>query len=85
MSIPDHLIKATKSLYFYNKIVIKTLKEKSEEIQVNKGLKHECSLSPIIFNIYIDEKIKRWSEKIFMGIELGQECFSYLNSSNSKY
>ena len=74
IGIPSHLIGAIKSLYHDNKIVIKSLNRVSEDIQVNKGLRQGWSLSPTLFNIYIDEIVKRWSEKTCRGIELGQEC-----------
>jgi hypothetical protein len=67
---PTHLIQAIQSLYDETKVIIQSGDQITEEIKTNQGVKHGCSLSPTLFNIYIDNMIRRWKAEIKTGIKL---------------
>lgn len=56
--IPLHLIRVIKSMYKNSKITITDNETKMATI--NLGLRQGCSLSPILFNIYIDDVLREW-------------------------
>jgi hypothetical protein len=52
--IPPQLIKAIQNLYKETKFFIKfTDRNCSEPLTINKGVRQDCGLSPIRFNIYV--------------------------------
>lgn len=65
---PRHLIQACQSLYQHTKIVIN--KYKDCEVAINQGVRQGCSLSPTLFNIYIDDIIRNWKLSITPSIRL---------------
>ena len=71
---PEHLIQTVKSLYEGTKIMIKGNQMKEE---INQGVRQGCSLSPILFNIYMDDMIREWKKMVPSGIYLGNHV--YLN------
>lgn len=76
---PKHLIKASQSLYRDTRIVIDTGKQITQEIVINQGVRQGCSLSPTLFNLYIDDVLRIWKENnVAPGIELGPS--QYLNT-----
>lgn len=67
---PRQLIKVVKNLYEETKIVLNFRTEKSEEILTNKGVRQVCPMSPTLFNIYINNIIQNWKQKIDAGIKI---------------
>jgi len=55
--IPDTLLKATEDIYTQNKILIKFNNKLSKSVEINKGVRQGCPLSPTLFNTYLDEII----------------------------
>jgi hypothetical protein len=59
-NISDQIIHAIYNIYSNNKISIKSDSNPSKWEPINKGVRPGCSLSPLLFIIYMDAIIKRW-------------------------
>ena len=55
MGINGTILKILKEYYTYNVAYVKIGNELSDPIEVTKGLRQGCSLSPILFNIYLEK------------------------------
>ena len=71
MGVPMHLIVLTKSLYSGQEATVRTELGDTEKINIEKGVRQGCILSPLLFNAYA-EKIMRealadWSGGIRIG------------------
>jgi hypothetical protein len=63
--IPSHLIRVVQSLYHDTRICIKKENRQSKILEeINTGVRQGCPLSPVPFNIYIDDVIQKW-QKVF--------------------
>jgi hypothetical protein len=67
--IPDTLLKTMVDIYTQNKILI-NYNKLSKQVEINKGVRQCCPLSPTLFNIYIDEIITKWQKQDITGIQL---------------
>lgn len=71
MNIHHKWINIVRKMYSNTKAKIKIQNKLTEEIRLNKGLKQGCSLSPVLFNIYIDQALNLWYKKCSeMGIPI---------------
>jgi hypothetical protein len=58
---PDHIVRTVQSLYVNTRIKIyKGSSVSNKEIHINQGVKQGCPVPPTLFNIFIDEVIRRW-------------------------
>jgi len=70
--IPDSLLKAIVDIYTQNKILIKFNSNLSKLVEINKGVRQGCPLSPTLFNIYSDEIITKWQKQDITEIKLSK-------------
>jgi len=68
--LPYRLIEVIESLYKNTSVQIDTGRKILEKIYINQGVRHECNLSPALFNIYIDDLQTNWKHKADAGIRL---------------
>lgn len=74
VNIKEKWINIVKKLYKNTEAKIKIGKMVTQNILVNKGLKQGCGLSPILFNIYLEQALHTWYKKCSgMGIEIGDD------------
>jgi retron-type reverse transcriptase len=66
---------ATRSLYDKTSVIIDLGYETTSEIKTNKGVRQGCSISPTLFNIYIDGMFRTWKSKTHQGINLRRNSF----------
>ena len=68
--IPDTLLKTIVNIYTKNKISIKYNIKLSKSVEINKGVRQGCPLSPTLFYIYLDEIITKCQKQDITGIKL---------------
>jgi len=63
--IPTHLITIIQRVYMENIIRVNAANGISENSRViNQGVRQGCPLSPVLFNLYLDEFIRIWLQKL---------------------
>ena len=75
--VPDEVVEGILEMY-QNSSTIITLKGKStRRIAINSGVKQGCPLSPLLFNIVMDELIERLKKRK-IGVEVGGELITVM-------
>ena len=54
MGIPDHLTHLLKNLYSGQEATVKTGNGTTDGLQIRKGVRQGCILSPCLFNLYAE-------------------------------
>ena len=69
--IDGQLLNASKSLYMHSEVCVRANSATTKPFRVRVGLQQGCSLSPILFLIYVDRIVK--NSKSCGGVKIG-EC-----------
>ena len=67
---PKYLLNAIKCIYRNTTVRIKFNDVISEPIHINKGVRQGCSLSAVLFNIYVNKTIQEFKKTMKKGIQL---------------
>lgn len=66
-------------MYQNTEACIKMGRKITQSIKTNKGLKQGCSLSPLLFNIYMEQVLETWYKKCSqMGVLINDRCLHSL-------
>ena len=70
MGVPVHLIVLLKRLYTNQEATVRTEFGETDNIDIGKGVRQGCILSPLLFNIYADnimrEALEEWESGIIV-------------------
>ena len=67
--IPTHLTTTIQKIYKENTIRVNVGNGISEDSRyITQGVKQGCPLSPVLFNLYLDEVIRIWFQKLKLSI-----------------
>lgn len=83
--VSDYLLKIVRELYQDNISYVKQGRNLSGPIHTTKGLRQGCSLSPMLFNIYIEIALRRWKRSCQgMGIPIDNAYLFNLNFADDQ-
>ena len=85
IGVSDYMILLIRELYEENNAYIKQGRSLSESIQVTKGLRQGCCLSPLLFNIYLEMVLRQWKRSCQgMGISVGEDYLFTLSFADDQ-
>ena len=73
-----HLVILLKELYFNQVVTVRTEFGKTDTIAIGKGVRQGCILSPILFNIYAESKMREALNNWDGGVKIGGHIISNL-------
>jgi len=81
-------IKYTDRKLLYNiyndELAVKRIQDEVEKAKINRGVRQGCTLSPIIFNAYIQEAIDMIKENNNLGIKINGQKINMLRFTDDK-
>ena len=81
MGIPDHLTCFLRNLYAGQEATVRTGHETTDWFQIGKGVPQVCILSPCLFNLYAEYKMRNVGlEEAQAGIKIAMRIISILMS-----
>jgi len=84
--IPTHLITIIQKIYMENIIRVNEGNGIFEDIGViTQGVKQGCPLSPVLFNLYLDEVIRIWLQKLKTSKYFKELIFNTLLFANDQF
>ena len=82
--VPKEVREMVGDLYTNTTTVFKTPKGHTRRIEINVGIKQGCPLSPLLFNLVMDELLERIAKK-GCGAKIGEQQVSWLLPMTSCY
>jgi len=67
---------------YKNEFAVIRIQDEEEEVKINRGVRQCCTLSPIIFNVYIQEAIDMIKEYANLGIKINGQKICMLRFAN---
>jgi hypothetical protein len=84
-SVDEELIEARKELHNDDSVVVKNGGLLSKPVPVSNGLRQRCSLSPLLFNVYLERVPKSWKASCRgMGIPINDTSLFSLNYADDQ-
>ena len=71
MGVPVHLIVLPRRLYTNQEPTVRTEFGETDNIDIGKGVRQGCILSPLLFNIYAENIMREALEECESGISVG--------------
>ena len=76
--VPEEVIDGIREMYESASTVIRVGEETTRPIKILRGVKQGCPLSPLLFNIVMDELLLRFDQRNDLGIQVGNEKVSIM-------
>ena len=76
--VEEGLVRAVQSLYMECEARVKVGEKQSEWFNVDQGVRQGCTLSPWLFNVFLDAIVKEAREGFVEGVRMGNEVVDVL-------
>ena len=83
MGVPVHLIVLLRRLYTNQEATVRTEFGETDNIDIGKGVRQGCILSPLLFNIYAENIMREALEEWKRGISIGGRMVTNLRYADS--
>jgi len=84
--IPTHLITIIQKIYMENIIRVNAVNEISEDSRaITQGVRQGCPLSSVLLNLYLDEIIRIWLQKIKTSTYFKDSTFNTLLFADDQF
>lgn len=85
LKINKHLLLIIQESYNDNKGQIKIGNQVSSSFMVTKGLRQGCSMSPLLFNLYVEAALRQWKRNVGgMGVPIGEDTLFSLSFADDQ-
>jgi len=63
-----------KNLYEQQRVIVRVNGKSSDEIKIERGVRQGCCISPILFNLYVEDMMDEFQREC--GLKIGGECIN---------
>ena len=82
MGVPVHLIVLLKKLYINQEARVRTEFGETDNIDIGKGVRQGCIVSPLLFNVYAENIMREALEEWESGISIGWRMVTNLRDAD---